>query len=705
MIHLKIFILLVQQTQGLILIFRKGTVKLIFFRNLSDVPKAEDFPKIPHSTSASDSPQAAALKTSTVKKSTLVSTMLKQRSISQTVQGVSVPRTVSEGTSAGGLLMKTVPTPTVIHTSKRSMDSDYGSAGSPPKRQKVVPTAKQIQAQAQAKTLAQIKAQTEVARMQKSQSIESKMYAKVSNAYNIPSVVQQRISPGLESRVPKTIVVTVGAPSSGMRSPTRTLAQIKSQTQAARAKQQGQTRTLAQIKAETKARVQQQAEAQAKLHAHLLAQARGDAGVKHVPNIMVTHQMRAKLKAAEDEKTMDGVNIRRSLEICEHAKALSQKNSSMVSILQKPATPSPSKVEKVETVRPTISQTHKTVSQILQDKTTMEQKKQLFAQPVRKCPSQMAVPSSVGTSYAITTISNTSTINVPTQSSHVPSVTMNTSNVSFVMLPPNVTQVAGITPAVFSVPSTRYLINPSAAAAQQNLLQQLIRSAAGSVAMKSTASSSQQRAASAPPQQKLIQGTIPPVSTIVRSASVGTDTSSMEEMSVGNVIGAGGVTTSNQTHSDSSVQTSSDQMNFLSKAGTAIIPGLNGCKGGSQQILLASPGGQIVSSVGRHGLNSIGSSAQTVAVIPSIKIDKQGNEGLTQGTLNNMSVHSTDKYFTQGTSVGTVMLPSLKSDDRQSQSNCACSLKSMKTCSKCGAFCHDDCIGPSRLCVTCLIAT
>ncbi|RWS06337.1 polycomb protein Asx-like isoform X2 [Dinothrombium tinctorium] len=36
-------------------------------------------------------------------------------------------------------------------------------------------------------------------------------------------------------------------------------------------------------------------------------------------------------------------------------------------------------------------------------------------------------------------------------------------------------------------------------------------------------------------------------------------------------------------------------------------------------------------------------------------------------------------------------------------SDCACNLKAMVECIKCGAFCHDDCIGPSRLCVTCLV--
>lgn len=36
-------------------------------------------------------------------------------------------------------------------------------------------------------------------------------------------------------------------------------------------------------------------------------------------------------------------------------------------------------------------------------------------------------------------------------------------------------------------------------------------------------------------------------------------------------------------------------------------------------------------------------------------------------------------------------------------SGCPCNLKAMVMCKKCGAFCHDDCISPSRLCMTCLI--
>ncbi|XP_072396860.1 uncharacterized protein Asx isoform X1 [Diabrotica undecimpunctata] len=36
-------------------------------------------------------------------------------------------------------------------------------------------------------------------------------------------------------------------------------------------------------------------------------------------------------------------------------------------------------------------------------------------------------------------------------------------------------------------------------------------------------------------------------------------------------------------------------------------------------------------------------------------------------------------------------------------SSCSCSLKAMVMCKKCGAFCHDDCIGPNKLCRTCFI--
>lgn len=696
----------------------------------TEVPKADDI-----QSASGDSPSVTShqVRVSTVKKPTLVSSMLKQRHIHQNVQGL---ESASQSGTETGLLMKlqTTKSPNVISelelvqggALKRpvvSLEGDINSAVSPPKRQKVVLTQKQIQAQAQAKTLAQIRAQTQVARMQKS---EGKLIAKVSSSY-IPSVVSQTISPGTEPHT-KPIIVNVTTPitGSGLRSPTRTLAQIKSQTQAAKAKVQGQTRTLAQIKAETKAHVhsvhQQQVEAQAKLHAHLLAKARGSQSPtasspgKPGQNIVVPSQGRPKQpKVFEAEKTADGVNLKRSLEICEQAKIMSQKNSvsSSVSLLQKQVqgvvktSVSQAKSSVSDNLfgsylKADIAQAHKTVSQILQDKTLAEQKLQKFTQAMTNARSKsqsVTQPKPVGVSAPVITIPPTSVQNVPTIS-NVPTPTSNTSNVSFVVLPPpTVSQVTGISPAVFSVPSKRYVITSTAAVAQQNLLQQLIRSAAGS----QTNVLSPQRAASAPPQQKVIKRVTTPVATLVRSASVGTSAGSLEELDKTKI----NVQQKTSVSGDIIVKIPSEQVNFLAKAGTAIIPGVNGSKQGSQQVFLSSSGSPVVISpsggvIHTPGYN--GSSAQTVTVIPAVTVDKQCNQVVSQSAVENVIVLSPEnsKSVTVQAS-NSVTLQVSKSET--SQSNCACNLKGMKTCSKCGAFCHDDCIGPSRLCVTCLIAT
>lgn len=635
--------------------------------------------------------------------------MIKQRTISQTAKGVSVTQ------SDSGLLMKlpVADEAASIKVLKRPVtgqDSEL-SDSSPTKRQKVVLTNKQIQSQAQARTLAQIRAQTQVARMQKSQSSENKLIAKVSAGY-IPQVVPQRIvTSGLE-QPPTPLMVNVSAQvtGSGMRSPTRTLAQIKSQTQAAKVKAQshGQTRTLAQIKAETKA-VQQ---AQVKLHAHLLAKAKGEAPthqiVKPGPGAFVTTQSRPRqTKSVETEKTPDGVNLKRSLEICEQAKAASQKNIGTkpavgVSILQKPVQTS-TKVSVDNDFKtylaPNIAQAHKTVSQILQDKTLAEQKlkKQVLASVsrVQTVPRIPTPQSTLGTS-TVQTMASAPVINItPTSVSSVPN-TVNvpsvvSSNVSFVVLPPPaIAQVSGIAPAVFNVPSTRYLISSTAAAAQQNLLQQLIRSAAGSISVSQTNVLSPQRAASAPPQQKAVHRVATPVSSIVRSASVGTNAESLEDMDKKESEASKVKRT--LSSNDIIVQVSSDQVNFLGKAGTAFIPGANGSKASTHHVIFTSASNVVIPSPGPNG-----GSAQTVTVA----VNQQGKDSkvVNQSSKVDKVIIVSPDQNTKGENSGQD-----QKTECQTQTNCECNLKGMKTCSKCGAFCHDDCIGPSKLCVMCLIA-
>ncbi|XP_015421180.1 PREDICTED: putative Polycomb group protein ASXL3 [Myotis davidii] len=43
------------------------------------------------------------------------------------------------------------------------------------------------------------------------------------------------------------------------------------------------------------------------------------------------------------------------------------------------------------------------------------------------------------------------------------------------------------------------------------------------------------------------------------------------------------------------------------------------------------------------------------------------------------------------------------SSSEELELKCSCRLKAMIVCKGCGAFCHDDCIGPSKLCVACLV--
>ena len=783
-------------------------IVVFIFRTVSEVPKALDIPKA-GSTSPVPVPHNILVKQQQARKPPLVvSSMLKQLSVQQTIQGVGgvkYPVLHNEvQSSSGGLLMKLQTTRTVSasgeeknlvsvtsvgansQTLKRpvfnlaSNSNDIFIESSPPKKQKLVlsPAQRQAQAQAQARTLAQIRAQTQAARLQKSQSNESKSHkvqvsvpgVVASVPGMVPTVVHQKLqspqriqsppqgmqspspriqmspqrmqaspqrvqmspqriqSPGKDQNAAKTVILSISPTTAPMRSPTRTLAQIKSQTQAAKAKAQGQTRTLAQIKAETKARVhnvhQQQAMAQAKLHAHLLAKAHGqappssttilipvDAKQKQVAKSQTSvNPESVNLKLEKVESPAEGVNLKRSVEICEQALIQSQKNvpSTMVSLLQKPvASPLPPKstsetnVANISPQKTLVPHGNKTVSQILQEKSLAA------SQSVQKPPSASKpalTPTGQTSSQSGVSSSGGETKSVfikPSVSPQTPPVTTaNSTNMSFIRLPPPaVSFVAGIQPAVFNVPSTHYVVSSSAAAAQQNLLQHLIKSAAD--AISSSASIPQQRAASAPPTQKIIQDIPTPTTgsaTLVRSASVGTDSNVIEETS---------------QHSKKSGQTEivfqipNEQVNFLAKAGTAIIPGLNGSNK-NHPVILDQTGNKIVSSQLYASVAS--SQTQVISIGSSAQSNKEAkpssNDSVNQSEKSTVKVTSPEQLVgkTQDSKVKPVIVNDTPSNS-ESNMDCACNLKGMITCKKCGAFCHNDCMGPSKLCVTCLITT
>ncbi|XP_035529619.1 putative Polycomb group protein ASXL2 isoform X1 [Morone saxatilis] len=84
-------------------------------------------------------------------------------------------------------------------------------------------------------------------------------------------------------------------------------------------------------------------------------------------------------------------------------------------------------------------------------------------------------------------------------------------------------------------------------------------------------------------------------------------------------------------------------------------------------------------SSGVHG--SVMSFSVTVTTIPAGHSLEHGNQG----------EPSPEQTFIEGSNMEDV------------QSKCYCRLKAMIMCKGCGAFCHDDCIGPSKLCVSCLV--
>ncbi|XP_075992049.1 transcriptional regulator additional sex combs [Anticarsia gemmatalis] len=92
-----------------------------------------------------------------------------------------------------------------------------------------------------------------------------------------------------------------------------------------------------------------------------------------------------------------------------------------------------------------------------------------------------------------------------------------------------------------------------------------------------------------------------------------------------------------------------------------------------------------------------------VSVMPHTEINenRSNNVGqyiLVQRTPNVAPRASSAPPTNQNTNVSVARCRSVGADDP-----CVCNLRAMILCKKCGAFCHDDCIGSAELCLTCLI--
>ncbi|KAM4737316.1 polycomb group protein ASXL1 isoform 1-T1 [Anableps anableps] len=115
-------------------------------------------------------------------------------------------------------------------------------------------------------------------------------------------------------------------------------------------------------------------------------------------------------------------------------------------------------------------------------------------------------------------------------------------------------------------------------------------------------------------------------------------------------------------------------------------------------------------------LSSLPSSSSSLPFQLYGKLPKQGGSGGVVSYTANVSMMD-NGGFSRGMADGVLQLrPRLASShatlsiqaftDTTAEEvalKCSCRLKAMIMCQGCGAFCHDDCIGPSKLCVSCLV--
>ncbi|XP_064604736.1 putative Polycomb group protein ASXL2 isoform X2 [Liolophura sinensis] len=723
-----------------------------------------------------------------VKRPKLVSTMLKQRSISQNVAAstanhatvpkassiqalLNTPKANAQGSLTTGrerMLQESVS------TTKRPLSVPTADTGritqerlSPPKRSRVVTSGSQGR-QSQAKTLAQIKAQTQAARVHKPPSNASR--AVCVTVYPGTSVQQSSVQTSLAG----ALATSASPPPQGTASPTqpaspqaqgqtRTLAQIRAQTKAARALHgQTRTRTLAQIKAQTKAKVQ----------ARSPQNVPGSNG-KHQPNIMGASRPKQSTRSGSSsgsdspQMNADGINVQRSREICQKMIERSRNNSSMVSILQgKGGSPSPAThctspqlvtanspnltsnavVSAVASskVQPAVNQSQMSASKLLFSQASQAASVTAAPQPAVDVPVQNVTVQNVVKSGAETATVFTTTSaaleDCGQGTTMVPITLAGTgqqlilqvasgSTVNNAVTNPNVTFVTPVPAA--AQPAKVALAGPNWT--QVLIPQQIVLSHPPG----SLGAAIPTRASSAPPPTDAQPRVIVQPAEVSRSASVGgVGCASLDIDTPITVTNSGHIPTPPERRENHSRNLSPEEINFLSKAGTATAPdlpkpptvvGRSGVKMG--EVVLPESNGHIQTLVsGSISLHPLAASVHQANAVSSVKkvdlkVSKQMEAKVTQllkqrsetvsviataapvlSLMSQSRVPSTMLVTSSGNALTTAPVRT-SVQTTSGGSSCACSLKALVMCKKCGAFCHDDCIGPSKLCVTCLITT
>uniref|UniRef100_A0A2C9JHT1 DEUBAD domain-containing protein n=1 Tax=Biomphalaria glabrata TaxID=6526 RepID=A0A2C9JHT1_BIOGL len=656
------------------------------------------------------------------------------------------------------------------------------------------------QMQATARTLAQVRAQTQAAK-NKSLNVSSPSKVATSDSGS-PS------STSSSQGITRTVTMTSTGIIIKTQGQTRTLAQMKAQTQATRAvssvptgptppaqnnqtmrsllssgplnKPPTQTRTLAQIKAQTQSR----APIQPQVLKPPLSAVTEASKAQHVPNILsssASSKMRASPVSLDQQAD---INLKRSMQICQ-AELEKSLNKTAVSVnansVQSPKTPTPPPLQVTCASKIVFTQPHTGLTSVSNGRVVNSPSPQhQFIQPVSpaKTPSRSGTPTTLVVNRGRISPAIPKFVSLPGSTaqslettgnkiivvSNVLSPVKDSQNTVYLLSTATTQDLSGTTRLS---PATHLPTSGCVSPADNSSLTQ--RKIITQDALRAFLNAPP-RAASAPPNNPDSKVDTPTTAAIVRSASVGNNgilppqspssvtcspsipsppTHQTFTVSLGDL--PQGITIQNFTnpsgHPAGNIFIPNNQIRVFSRTSS---PGA-----ASPAPPPASPS-NISASFSVHkvdlsaGTPTIPNPIPPLRFSPSPIVAPMGNASQTLAgkklsTARIIHVSGPGKMLPVGTQLsspvklGTVTIPPVKSsvvtnvqqvrpvrsptvlnvqtcqmcqhhsglpNDQSSEgSTCACNHKAMVVCKKCGAFCHNDCIGPSRLCVTCLVTT
>ena len=474
-----------------------------------------------------------------------------------------------------------------------------------------------------------------------------------------PAQSPVRTPPSPKSPVNKVRIVAQTRSPVGGKSQTRTLAQIKAQTQA-RVQARGQTRTLAQIKAQTSARIHARSQAQAQ--AQMQARSGGGAGGSqhYVPNIL-GHNSRGGATTAAGSKA-NLMNLKSIAPANSQHQASKQPTTTPIVITTTNGNP-------VATVNASIAP-----KQVVTLAVTTAAPQPVAVQTVQP----IIIKTQPGLSVVLVSQPQVGVIGTQQAVASQSGVSLLTGRITTAGMP------AHTVPASSVVMSQSQVLQVSAAGQVHQL-----------VAAPRTVASLHER---------ISRAGVPPSQDQTRSPAY--SKASLDQLAA--------------AHRNSSPSASSSSGRNVAKLYQTVpspvlttisnVPTAHNTAAAPAKTIVLSNGGLVLPAQHNPGIlsNSFHMSAahhQNGPTQPRVAVAATTSNPNQAVTVVPAPVLMPNNNLTNQAALCTCYPSGINSHDADplAGSKCTCRLKAMVICKGCGAFCHGDCVGPSSLCVACLI--